>query len=111
MLFLIVHKAYLTRIGAWNYVVLKDNVYKNPAFDIMKNDETNEDAETRFRGERQDLMADIHQQVYDYDDDPVHVKLGRWFAGIFGAIANFYCRVLPQYLDRKQENIDNRENL
>ena len=95
MLTLIIHKSYLTRIGAWNYVVLKDNIYKNPGFNIYRNDETNEDEENRFRNERLDYMADAHQQVYDYDDDPVHQKVGRWFLKIWYAIINFYGRVLP----------------
>jgi hypothetical protein len=97
------------RIGAWNYIVLKSSIYKNPGFDILKKDEHNEDNETRFRTERLDYMADAHQQVYDFDDDPTHVKVGRWFLNIWYEFINFYGRVLPQYLDRKQENIDTRE--
>jgi hypothetical protein len=95
MLSLIIHKSYLTRIGAWNYVVLKANIYKNPGFNILKNDETNEDEETRFRTERHDYMADAHQQVHDYDDDPVHQKAWRYCLGVWYAIINFYGRVLP----------------
>jgi hypothetical protein len=60
MLSLILHKSFLSRIGVWNYVKLKSNIYKNPGFDILKNDETNEEAETRFVTERQNLMADMH---------------------------------------------------
>jgi hypothetical protein len=31
----LLHKQYLSKIGAWNYVLPQDNIYKNPSFNIQ----------------------------------------------------------------------------
>ena len=31
----LLHKQYLSKIGAWNYVLLQKNIYNNPSFNIQ----------------------------------------------------------------------------
>lgn len=61
LLCLLIHKSFLTKIGAWSYVRVESSTYKSPSFNIRKEDNQNEDEETRFREERLDLLADAHQ--------------------------------------------------
>jgi len=61
LMILLLHKQYLSKIGAWNYVKNKDNVYKNPSFQLDTKNLDNEDADMRTRNERADLLTDMHQ--------------------------------------------------
>ena len=67
LMILLLHKQYLSKIGAWNYVKNKDNVYKNPSFQLDTKNVDNEDADMRTRNERADLLTDMHQQVFVYE--------------------------------------------
>lgn len=60
LLALLLHKQFLNKIGAWDYIKTKDSVYKNPSFEIYNKDNTNEDADTRFKDEKLDLLGDVH---------------------------------------------------
>lgn len=35
---LLLHKQYLSKIGAWNYVKTESNIYKNPSFKLNERD-------------------------------------------------------------------------
>lgn len=61
LMILLLHKQYLSKIGAWNYVKNKDNIYKNPSFQLDTKNVDNEDTDMRTRNERADLLTDLHQ--------------------------------------------------
>jgi hypothetical protein len=46
---LLLHKQYLSKIGAWNYVKTQDNIYKNPSFNIDNKSITSNDLDSRNR--------------------------------------------------------------
>ena len=47
----LLHKQYLSKIGAWNYVKNEPNIYKNPSFTIEEKNIYNDDEEIRNRNE------------------------------------------------------------
>jgi len=48
---LLLHKQYLSKIGAWNYVNTMDNIYKNPSFKLDERDISNYGLDVRDQHE------------------------------------------------------------
>ena len=53
---LLLHKQYLSKIGAWNYVQNKDNIYKNPSFSIDSKNPTNDFPDSGNQNAGNDLL-------------------------------------------------------
>jgi hypothetical protein len=109
LMILLLHKQYLSKIGAWNYVKNNDNIYKNPSFQLDSKKVDNEDTDMRTRNERADLLTEMHHQVFVYEQSAWYEKAWYNTKRFFYRISNFYGKVLPQYMHRRQKNIDSRK--
>ena len=103
---LLLHKQYLSKIGAWNYVKTQDNIYKNPSFNIDNKSITSNDLDSRNRNQRMDLLINQHHQVFIYEQSAWYEKAWYHCKKFFYSISNFYGKVLPQYMHKRQKNLD-----
>lgn len=61
LMVLLLHKQYLSKIGAWNYVKNEDNIYKHPSFTLNNKTVGTDEDDMRTRNEKLDLLANIEQ--------------------------------------------------
>jgi hypothetical protein len=108
---LLLHKQFLSKIGAWNYVKNEDNIYKNPSFSVSDKWLAVNELDTANKHQRLDLLANEHQQAFVHEQSSWLKKAWRSTTKFFFAIFNFYGKVLPQYMHRKQKNLDSRRRL
>lgn len=108
---LLLHKQYLSKIGAWNYVKTQGNIYKNPSFNIESKNIASNDGDSRNPNQRMDLLAQQHHDVFIYDQSAWYEKAWYNVKKFAYQIANFYGKVLPQYMHRKQKNLDARHRM
>jgi hypothetical protein len=106
---LLLHKQYLSKIGAWNYVKNEENIYKQPSFTLNNKTVGSEEQDMRTRNEKLDLLAEIEYNTYTYEESPWYSKVWWNIKRFFTRIINFYGKVLPQYMDRRQKNLDARK--
>lgn len=71
---LLLHKQYLSKIGAWNYVKTHGNIYKNPSFNIESKNIASNDGDSRNPNQRMDLLAQQHHDVFIYDQSAWYEK-------------------------------------
>jgi hypothetical protein len=109
LMVLLLHKQFLSKIGAWNYVKNEDNVYKNPSFTLNNKTVNLDEEDMRTRNEKLDLLADMEYNAYVYEQSAWYEKAWYSVRRFFHRISNFYGKVLPQYMDRRQKNIDSRK--
>lgn len=98
---LLLHKQYLSKIGAWNYVKTEDNIYKNPSFKLNERDVSNYGLDVRDQHEQLDLLANQHHQIFIYEQSAWYEKAWHGIKRFFYSISNFYGKVLPQYMHRR----------
>ena len=106
---LLLHKQFLYKIGAWNYVKNEDNIYKSPSFTLNNKTVSLDEEDMRTRNEKLDLLADIEYNAYIYEQSAWYEKAWYNTRRFFHRISNFYGKVLPQYMDRRQKSIDSRK--
>lgn len=87
LMFMLIHKQYLSKIGAWNYVKSNSNIYVNPSFSIDKEEPA----------PSEDLLNEDDEQ----DEPAFYEKLWSQVVDGFNAFTNFFEKVLPQYMSRK----------
>ena len=59
LMVLLLHKQYLSKIGAWNYVKNEENIYKHPSFTLNNKTVGSEEQDMRTMNEKLDLLAEI----------------------------------------------------
>lgn len=88
---------------------MEPNIYQNPSYTLDPKGVGTQLDDIRTNNEKLDLLSELEYQTYVYQQSPWYMKAWINIKNFFLTIASFYGKVLPQYMHRRQKNIDARK--